>query len=153
MRKTSVFNRDGFTLLEVLVSLAIMAFVLIAVFRMHAQSVSMQSAGRFYTTAPLLLQAKLSEFITTPLEELASDSGDFGENYPGYTWQFRLEDVDSEALGAVAAYMKNPFTSPHRRRPARRYHSFQGRTGLDAEIRTPLTRGNESNGNDRRRYT
>lgn len=106
MRKTSVFNRDGFTLLEVLVSLAIMAFVLIAVFKMHAQSISMQSAGRFYTTAPLLLQAKLSEFKTIPLEELASDSGDFGENYPGYTWEFRLEDVESEALGTVAEQLK-----------------------------------------------
>lgn len=106
MKKTSVLNNDGFTLLEVLVSLSIMAIVLIAVFKMHAQSISMQSAAQFHTTAPLLLQAKLSEFKTIPLEELASDSGDFGENYPGYTWQFRLEDVESEALGTVAEQLK-----------------------------------------------
>ncbi len=106
MKKTSVSTSDGFTLLEVLVSLSIMAIVLVAVFKLQAQSISMNNAARFNTTAPLLLQERLSVFKAQPLEELASASGDFGENYPGYTWQFFLEDVDSESLGAIAERLK-----------------------------------------------
>jgi general secretion pathway protein I len=106
MKKTSVSTSDGFTLLEVLISLAIMAVVLVAVFKLHAQSISMNNTARFHTTAPLLVQQKLSVFKTTPLAELASDSGDFGENFPGYTWQLFIEDVESESLGEISERLK-----------------------------------------------
>jgi len=106
MRKTSASDNDGFTLLEVLVAVAILAIVLVAVFRMHAQSISMHSATRFHTTAPLLLQAKLSEIKLTPLDDLSGDSGDFGKHYPGYAWRFSMEDLDADSLGTVAERLK-----------------------------------------------
>ena len=130
MKKTSVSTSDGFTLLEVLISLAIMAVVLVAVFKLHAQSISMNNAARFHTTAPLLLQEKLSLFKTTPLEELASDSGDFGENFPGYTWQFFIEDVESESLGKISERLKKinitiTFGKDEYRYSLITYHFFQ----------------------------
>ncbi len=106
MMKTSVSTSDGFTLLEVLVSLSIMALVLVAVFRLQAQSISMNNAARFQTTAPLLLQSKLAVFKATPLDDLASDSGDFGDAFPDYTWQFFVEDIESETLGTTAEGLK-----------------------------------------------
>ena len=106
MRKKSASDNDGFTLLEVLVSVAILAIVLIAVFRMHAQSISMHSTARFHTTAPLLLQAKLTDLKSTPLADLAGDAGDFGEHYPGYTWRFSMEDIEADTLGTVAERLK-----------------------------------------------
>ncbi|MCP3950768.1 MAG: prepilin-type N-terminal cleavage/methylation domain-containing protein [Desulfobacterales bacterium] len=106
MRKTSISANDGFTLLEVLVAMAILAIVLIAVFRLHAQSISMHSAARFHTTAPLLLQAKLTDLKSTPLAELVADSGNFGEQYPGYTWRFSMADIDDDTLGTVAKRLK-----------------------------------------------
>ena len=44
---------SGFTLLEVMIALAVMSIVLVSVYRMHSQSLTMNTAARFYTLAPL----------------------------------------------------------------------------------------------------
>ena len=51
----------GFTLLEVMVSVAIMSIVLVSVYRLHSQSLTMNTEARFYTQAPMLAQSKLAE--------------------------------------------------------------------------------------------
>ena len=60
----------GFTLLEVMAALAIIAIVLVSVYKLHAQTISMNQAARFYVTASLLAQSKISEFETKLPEEL-----------------------------------------------------------------------------------
>lgn len=92
----------GFTLLEVMIALAIMSIVLVSVYRMHSQSLTMNAAARFYTLAPILAQQKMAELETQSNGGFPVDSGDFGENYPGYSWQASLADVSSEVLGDVA---------------------------------------------------
>lgn len=92
----------GFTLLEVMVALAIMSIVLVSVYRMHSQSISMNAAARFYTQAPLLAQHKLAELETESAKDLSGDSGDFGDDFPGYSWQVAVNEVSSEALGDIA---------------------------------------------------
>lgn len=103
-RKLSGFSRfaAGFTLLEVMVALAVMSIVLVSVYRMHSQTLTLNTAARFYTQAPLLAQKKMAEVTTTSASVFATDSGDFGENYPGYNWQVSATDVSSEVLGEVA---------------------------------------------------
>jgi general secretion pathway protein I len=110
----------GFTLLEVMVAMAVLAIVLVSVYRMHSQTLTMNTAARFYTQAPLLAQKKMAEVTTTSSSIFASDSGDFGENYPGYSWDVSTTDVLSEVLGEVAndlkridvtvSYMNNQFS-------------------------------------------
>ncbi len=106
MKSRSVSGSDGFTLIEVLISLAIMAIVLVAVFKLHAQSISMSAAARFHTTAALLSQTKLTEITTTPLAELMSNSGDFAQPFAGYRWQSVIEDVAANDLGPVGGQLK-----------------------------------------------
>ena len=96
----------GFTLLEVMIALAVMSIVLVSVYRMHSQSLTMNTAARFYTLAPLLAQNKLAELETLSSDGFPDDSGDFGEQYPGYSWQTSLTDVSSEVLGEVADDLK-----------------------------------------------
>ena len=96
----------GFTLLEVMVAMAIMAIVLVSVYRMHSQTLTMNTTNRFYTQAPLLAQSKLAQLESGGSEIIASDSGDFGEEFPGYSWNVTVEDVISEALGEVASDLK-----------------------------------------------
>lgn len=97
---------SGFTLLEVMVAMAVLAIVLVSVYRMHSQTLTMNTAARFYTQAPLLAQKKMAEVTTSSSGIFASDSGDFGENYPGYSWQVSATDVASEILGEVAGDLK-----------------------------------------------
>lgn len=103
-RKLSGFLRfaAGFTLLEVMVALAVMSIVLVSVYRMHSQTLTMNTAARFYTQAPLLAHKKMAELATISESVFATDSGDFGENYTGYSWQVSATDVSSEVLGEVA---------------------------------------------------
>ena len=97
---------SGFTLLEVMVAMAIMAIVLVSVYRMHSQTLTMNMAARFYTQAPMLAQSKLAQLESASSGEITGDSGDFGEKFPGYTWSISSEEVSSEALGEIAADLK-----------------------------------------------
>jgi general secretion pathway protein I len=108
LRDLPGFSRTafGFTLLEVMIALAVMSIVLVSVYRMHSQSLTMNTAARFYTLAPLLAQSKMAELETLSSEGFPDDSGDFGEQYPGYSWRTSLSDVSSEVLGEVADDLK-----------------------------------------------
>ena len=93
---------NGFTLIEVMVAMAILAIVMVSVYRMHSQTLTMNTANRFYTQAPMLAQGKLAQLETGTSGIIAGDSGDFGEKFPGYSWNISVEEVAIEALGQVA---------------------------------------------------
>jgi general secretion pathway protein I len=97
---------SGFTLLEVMVAMAIMAIVLVSVYRMHTQTLTMNTAARFYTQAPMLAQSKLAQLEADPSNIITGDSGDFGDKFPGYSWSITTDEVSSEALGEIAADLK-----------------------------------------------
>ncbi len=99
-------RKKGFTLLEVMVALSIIAIVLVSVYRMHAQTVSMNNEVRFYATAPMLAQIKMAEIESESLEDIGDDSGDYGDEFPDYRWSIVIDDVESTALGNIAKDLK-----------------------------------------------
>ncbi len=96
----------GFTLLEVMVAVAILAVALTAILRLQGQSAGMCARAKFDTTAPLLANKKMAEFMTADEDELVSGSGDFGEDYPEYTWRAEVEEVESEVLEESASLLR-----------------------------------------------
>ena len=96
----------GFTLLEVMIALSVMAIVLVSVYRMHFQSLTMNTAARFYTQAPILAQGKMAELEALSSGAFPENSGDFGEQFPGYSWKTSVADITSEILGEVAEDLK-----------------------------------------------
>ncbi|MDM8515763.1 prepilin-type N-terminal cleavage/methylation domain-containing protein [Desulfobacterales bacterium HSG16] len=105
-RQKSISSSRGFTLLEVMVSIALLAIVLTAIYRLHTQTIAMANATRFYTSAPLLLQSKIGHLQTLSFDSSSAGSGDFGDNFPEYFWKVRIDDVESEYLGDVADDLK-----------------------------------------------
>ena len=105
-KKKTRNQNAGFTLLEVMVAVAILAVALTAIYKLHAGTISMTADSRFYTVAPLLAQSKMAEFELKDLEDLNSESGDFGEDFPAYEWSVTVEDVESEPLESVAERLK-----------------------------------------------
>ncbi|MGD2150011.1 MAG: prepilin-type N-terminal cleavage/methylation domain-containing protein [Desulfobacterales bacterium] len=100
-------NHDsGFTLLEIMVAVSIIAIVLVSVYKMQAQTISMNYAARFYATAPLLAQLKIAEVQIENLGKSADDSGDFGDEFSGYRWNVVVDDIESELLGNIAENLK-----------------------------------------------
>jgi general secretion pathway protein I len=91
-------NPGGFTLIEVLVALVIITIALTSVYRLQSDTFRMSGDTRFYTLAPLLAQGKLAEIEREGLKNASDASGDFGLDYPGYTWMVRIEDVRSDLI-------------------------------------------------------
>jgi general secretion pathway protein I len=66
----------------------------------------MNTAARFYTQAPILAQGKIAELEALSSGAFPENSGDFGEQFPGYSWKTSLADITSEILGEVAEDLK-----------------------------------------------
>lgn len=84
-------SERGFTLIEVLVTLALMGIVL--PIAMEGISIATNSAryARNASEAAMLGQSKLSEIVAsiqTQYSNTLGSSGDFGQAWPAYTWTY-----------------------------------------------------------------
>jgi general secretion pathway protein I len=89
-----------------MVALSIIAIVLVSVYKMQAQTISMNYEARFYATAPLLAQLKIAEVEMENSDEQTDESGDFGDEFPGYRWNVIINEIESEPLGYIAENLK-----------------------------------------------
>jgi general secretion pathway protein I len=89
------WNQRAFTLLEVMVSLAILAIAMTTLFGAQSQSLSLAKEAKFNTNASLLAAYKLAELESGRLEP-ADAKGDFGEDFPGYTWKMEVRDAAAD---------------------------------------------------------
>ena len=103
--KSNKFTR-GFTLLEVMIAVAVIAISLVTILGLQSRSLSLAAEARFYTTASLLAQEKMAEMTVTDLKELRSDTGDFGDEFQGYAWRFTVENVAFQGLEAMKGRIK-----------------------------------------------
>jgi general secretion pathway protein I len=97
----------GFTLLEVMIAMAILAVALVVVFQSQSQSISMASESRFLTTASLLAQSKMTEMEAAVPGNLVSGSGDFGDDYPGYSWRSTVEGTHMDTIKKIDVTVRN----------------------------------------------
>lgn len=98
---------NGFTLLEVMIAMAILAIVLVAVFQSQSQSLSMAGRSRFLTVASLLAQSRMTEIETMGPDRITSSSGDFGDDYPDYAWRVELTDTVIDTMKKVTVRVIN----------------------------------------------
>jgi len=96
MRRTS---QAGFTFLEVMVSVAIIAVAFVTLIGSQSQSVSVATISRFNVMASLLAQQKLAELESSNFDELFSDEGDFDENYQEYRWKSEVNTLSEDDTG------------------------------------------------------
>jgi type II secretion system protein I len=83
----------GFTLAEVLATLAVLAIVLPVVMAALSQSVRVASRTRQRAVALELAQSKLAEVMALG-EWQNAGGGDFGEAYPGFRWALAVAPWD-----------------------------------------------------------
>ena len=97
----------GFTLLEVMIAMAILAITLVAVYQSQSQSLSMAGGSRFLTTASLLAQSLMVQIDAADPREVAAGSGDFGEDFPDYRWQVEIGETEIEVLKRISLTVTN----------------------------------------------
>jgi general secretion pathway protein I len=102
--KNNLANK-GFTLLEVMVAVALLAIALTTLLGSQSQSVSFANSAKFETMAALLAQSKMSEIVLES-DSFSSDSGDFGDDYPGYAWEATVSEIAIEGIADISDYLK-----------------------------------------------
>jgi type II secretion system protein I len=80
----------GFTLLEVMVAMAVLAIALVGVYQLQSQSISLATESRFKTSAALLAQSKMADVENVALLSNHTEEGDFGADYPQYSWRLEI---------------------------------------------------------------
>lgn len=91
-------GHGGFTLLEVMIAMAVLAIALVSVYQSQSQSVSLASDTRFLTTAPLLAQGRMAEIDAKDVLGTIATDGDFGDAFPDYRWQMEIGPVEEIPL-------------------------------------------------------
>jgi len=88
----------GFTLVEVLATLALAAIVLPPVVHGILLCLSMAGHARDQARAASLAQSKLDELVVSREVYESEMEGDFGEDLPGFTWTAQVNDWDDSGL-------------------------------------------------------
>ncbi len=97
----------GFTLMEVMIAMAILAIALVAVYQSQSQGISMAGESRFLTTASLLAQDKMARLDAAPAGEIKAERGDFGDDFPDYAWRVEIEDTEIKLLKKIVVIVTN----------------------------------------------
>jgi general secretion pathway protein I len=98
---------NGFTLMEVMIAMAILAIALVAIFQSQSQSISMATDSRFLTTAALLAQSKMAEVEAAPSLDINVKDGDFGQDYPDYSWHLQIDDTQLAQFKKIEVTVSN----------------------------------------------
>ncbi len=94
---------SGFTLLEVMVAVAIIAISFVSLLGSQSQSISIATISRFETTASMLARKKLAEIGSSTVADLSGSAGDFADDFSDYHWQTEVSDLTEEETGITGA--------------------------------------------------
>lgn len=100
-----VLKKDAaFTLLEVMIAVAIIAMSFVSLLSSQSQSISIASASRFQTTASMLARQKLAEIELSGLnDELSGGEGHFENDFTDYFWQLEVNDLMEDETGIIGS--------------------------------------------------
>jgi prepilin-type N-terminal cleavage/methylation domain-containing protein len=84
-------GRGGFTFIELLATMTLLAIALPSIMDGVSLALAMAGSARNQAQAASLCQSKLQELLATGQWQ-QDQSGDFGEDYPGFTWTHNHSD-------------------------------------------------------------
>lgn len=82
MRMPRAENTRGFSLLEVLVAVAVLGLALVSLLGLHVRNIDLIARDQRVTEATLLARALMTEVETGPFPDLGAIDGDFELDYP-----------------------------------------------------------------------
>jgi general secretion pathway protein I len=93
-------REQGFTLLEVVIAMAIISIALVGLLGLVNRSIVVNDRLQRITQATLLAQHKMAEVIDT--EDLNADQGSFDEPFEVYNWQVAYSDTPLASVTMVS---------------------------------------------------
>ncbi len=103
---TSEGKTPGFTLIEVLIATIILAGSMVVLSNSWGGSIFILRKSQVVNTVAYLLKRKMTEielkYEGAPLDEVKDeDGGDFGGDFPEYSWRMRSKKMEFPDLSAV----------------------------------------------------
>ncbi|HEY3320913.1 MAG TPA: type II secretion system protein [Planctomycetota bacterium] len=91
-------GKRGFTLMEVLAAIVLMAIVFPVAMHAISLSTSLANNARRKAEAAVLARSKLNELIVLKSWQNGALNGSFDEPYAGFTWVAEIRDWDSSSI-------------------------------------------------------
>lgn len=99
LRSSSAAGAAGFTLLEVMIAVSLIAIALVTLIGAQSQSVAIATSSKFDTMAALLAQRRLAEICLQEFGAVNDGEGDFGEEYPQFRWKTQVTELSEKETG------------------------------------------------------
>jgi type II secretion system protein I len=110
-------GKTGFTLVELLLSVAILSFGLVGVIHAYGISLKALSVGQDYSDFIYLLSKRMAEVEEKTLVEGGINSGtsygEFSDGYANFNWRLQVEEAATKGLQKVlvtVSHQKDPRT-------------------------------------------
>ncbi len=94
---TKPTEKNGFTLIEILITLTILAAALPALLQAFTTATRSQGLSDNSTTALYLLKFRMAEIEMEGYPDVGQETGEFGEN-TRYLWSSVVEEIESEEV-------------------------------------------------------
>ncbi len=91
----------GFTLVEVLITMVMVVVGMVLLSQAFSAGLRAVSVSDRATQAQFLAEQKIADLEILSFSNLQSDSGDFGDDYPEYSWQTEISNTDIENLKQI----------------------------------------------------
>jgi general secretion pathway protein I len=102
----------GFTLIEVVVAMAVLAVAFTALLGLHVRSLKLAAREQSYTRALLLARTLLTDAEIEGRPAVGTSSGDFEERfpgrYPGFLWERTVNDTPLPETSEVTVRVEPP---------------------------------------------
>ena len=90
-------DKSGFTLIEIVVTLAILSLALPTLLRSFTEAAKGQALAENRTTALYLLKFQMATIEAEGYPDIGEESGEFGED-SRFRWHSEVQDVESEEI-------------------------------------------------------
>lgn len=118
----------GFSFVELLVAISLIALSCILLFGVQADNVDRAAEARFHSQAAMLAQHKLTELNLQDFAGLADVSGDFGPAYPGMHWSLQVRVLSDEESGLAGGNGQLKLAKLTLRGSASKHYTYTVRT-------------------------
>ena len=88
----------GFTLVEIVVASVLLATTIVGVLGTYSATARALGVSQFNSMAARLAQTKMADLRSQQPLQIGDSSGDFGEDYQGYTWSASVQQVTNLTL-------------------------------------------------------
>lgn len=97
LRFSYIRANHGFTLLEVLIAISIIAIALTSLFGSQSYSLMLAAEAKFNTVSAFLSREIISGYESGVMD-FVGDEGDFGDDFPGYQWKTELQEAQFDGI-------------------------------------------------------